>query len=223
MSHVSCRAASIMAATLLLASGAGHRLLAGKIETRTSSLLPLSQPLSLIPLELGTWRGEDVPLDERMLRQDAMDDQYLNRVYVNTSNGQVATVYVGYIGRPHRWLVHRPDICFPAHGRPEISKEEIAVAVGGSKRIPCILSEFRSTNSLQANTLVLSSFIVNGRYTSNEHVRNASLTAKQAPYLVRVQLGTALTRDTAKSAAILYDLLSRLTAPLGETMPYIFE
>lgn len=223
MQHVSRRAISIAAATLLVASGAGYRLMAGRIDARMSSVLPLNKPLASIPLQLGPWRGEDVPLDERILRQDGIDDEYLNRVYVNTSNGQVVTVYVGYIGRSHRWLVHRPDICFPAHGRQQISEEKVPVAVAGGRRIPCILYEFDSTDSLQANALVLSSFIVNGRYTSDEHVRNASLLTKQATYLARIQLGTTLTRDTTKSISVLRDLLSRLTEPLDAAMPYIVE
>ncbi len=223
MQHVPPRAVSIVAATLLIASGAGYRLLAGKIDAQASSVLPLNKPLTSIPLELRPWRGEDVPLDERLLRQDAMDDQYLNRVYVNTSDGQVVTVYIGYIGRPYRWLVHRPDICFPAHGRQQMSEEKITVAVAGGKRIPCILHEFHSTDSLQANTLILSSYIVNGRYTDDKHIRNASLFAKQTPYLARIQLGTTLTRDTTRNVSGLRDLLSRFTEPLGAAMPYIIE
>jgi EpsI family protein len=214
---------SIVAATLLIASGAGYRLLAGRIDSRASSVLPPNKPLTSIPPALGPWRGEDAPLDERLLRLDAMDDQYLNRVYVNNSDGQVVTAYVGYVGRAHRWLVHRPDICFPAHGRQQVSEEEVTITVAGGKRIPCILHEFRSPDFLQANTLVLSSYIFNGRYTADKHIRNASLFTEQAPYLTRIQLGTALSHDKAKSVAGLRDLLSRLTEPLGAAMPYIVE
>jgi hypothetical protein len=212
---------SIVAAALLLASGAGYRLLAGRIEAQTSSLLPLNKPLEAIPLTLGPWSGEDIPLDERVLLEVAMDDKYFNRVYANTSNGQVATVYVGYIGRAHRWLVHRPDICYPAHGLQRSSEKEVALTGPNKVPIPCLLQEFDSAEPMKPSVMVLSTYIVNGRYTNDKHVRNATLFTDRPPFIARIQLGVGLSRDRESSISALRDLLPRLTEPLGTIIPYL--
>jgi EpsI family protein len=73
-------------------------------------------PLSTLPMTLGSWSGETVPLDsgvERML--DA--DFNLHRAYRSPERDQVIWLYVGYYGtrrggRPE----HLPSECYPSAG-----------------------------------------------------------------------------------------------------------
>ena len=211
----------VVLCALLVVCGWWHRMLASGMETRMSVLLPLNEPLASFPLELGPWCGKDVPLDERVLQQPDFDDSYVNRIYISPSKSGVVSVFIGYCGRPHRWLVHRPDICFPAHGRQRVSEESIDLTLSSGTRIPCILEEFRSDDSAVTHTLVLSTFIVNGRYSNNKHVRNATMFTKQAPYLTRVQLGLAASGSREIDLSVLRDVMERLIQPLNAFMPYM--
>lgn len=73
-------------------------------------------PLSTLPMTLGSWSGETVPLDsgvERML--DA--DFNLQRAYWSPGRDQLIWLYVGYYGtrrggRPE----HTPSACYPSAG-----------------------------------------------------------------------------------------------------------
>jgi len=73
-------------------------------------------PLSTLPMTLGSWSGESVPLDtgvERML--DA--DFNLQRAYQSPERDQLIWLYVGYYGtrrggRPE----HLPSACYPSAG-----------------------------------------------------------------------------------------------------------
>jgi EpsI family protein len=71
--------------------------------------------LERLPLELGDWRGESIPLEsavESMLRADLN----LQRAYHGTGS-EVVWLYIGYYstasgGRPE----HTPDVCYPSAG-----------------------------------------------------------------------------------------------------------
>lgn len=214
-------AAATAMAALLIASGLGYRLLAGEIEVRTSSFLPLKGPLSSIPLRLGPWEGEELPVDERILRQEVADDACLNRVYFDSSQGTRATVFIGYTGRAHRWLVHRPDICYPAHGQQSISEEKVILTGTRGERIPCLLHEFHTVDAAETDRFVLSTFVVNGCYTNDKHVRNTTLFMERPPYIARIQVGMPIPRDADVSLAALRDLMTRLVGSLGGVLPYV--
>lgn len=77
--------------------------------------------LAALPLELGAWQGEAVPIEsavENMLRADFN----LQRAY-RRAEDDVVWLYVGYYGterggRPE----HTPDVCYPAGGWEIVGK-----------------------------------------------------------------------------------------------------
>jgi EpsI family protein len=73
-------------------------------------------PLVTLPMTLGAWSGESVPLDtgvERML--DA--DFNLQRAYRSPGRDEILWLYVGYYGtRRGGRPVHTPSACYPAAG-----------------------------------------------------------------------------------------------------------
>jgi len=66
-----------------------------------------------VPLRVGDWVGEDVPLDERQVRL-AQADAALSRRYVRKRTGRepddVTVILLS--GRPAPLAVHTPDVCF---------------------------------------------------------------------------------------------------------------
>ena len=68
---------------------------------------------------------------------------------------------------------------------------------------------------------MLSTFIVNGRYSSNKHVRNATMFTKQPPYLTRIQLGLVASGSREIDISVLREVMERLIQPLNAFMPYM--
>jgi EpsI family protein len=104
--------------------------------------------LGELPLRLGAWEGEPVPLEstvERMLRADLN----VQRTYRSVSAPEVIWMYVGYYGtrrggRPE----HTPDVCYPSAGwriesnevwasaaAPELRANEMLVSRRGQRRL----------------------------------------------------------------------------------------
>ena len=105
-------------------------------------------PLATLPMTLGSWSGESVPLDtgiERML--DA--DFNLQRAYLSPEHDQLLWLYVGYYGtrrggRPE----HVPSECYPSAGwaieqsravaidpEPDFQVNEYVVSRRGQRRL----------------------------------------------------------------------------------------
>lgn len=195
-------------------------MLAGHMDAAMRRSLPTTVPLSQMPLELGAWRGEEFPLDEGIVATVAFDDEYINRRYTNALHGRAASVFVGYTGRPHKWLVHRPDICYPAHGWQRASETEFDLGTGTDSPVPCRLFEFTAIDPEQASLYVLSTFVVNGQFSSDTHVRNVRLFADEPPYIARIQVSAISCGRREADLAVLEDLTRQLLRPLRTIMPY---
>jgi EpsI family protein len=84
--------------------------------------------LGALPMQLGGWSGESVPLEhtvERILRADFN----LQRVYTHSDQPEPVWLYVGYYGterggRPE----HTPHQCYPSAGWQIESESELEIA-----------------------------------------------------------------------------------------------
>jgi hypothetical protein len=77
--------------------------------------VPLRGPLSSLPLELGPWRGVDMPIeDERYLYAD----EHLQRTYYDADRGKAVSIWIAYSteGADRR---HHPEVCMDVAGKPE--------------------------------------------------------------------------------------------------------
>jgi EpsI family protein len=94
---------------LLLALAAGLSLLIVFWQPRT---LP-SRNVQKLPLEIGSWRGREIPVPERALRILETDDA-ATRIYARPDDNPVV-LYVAY-SRNNRRIVHPPEICLQGAG-----------------------------------------------------------------------------------------------------------
>ncbi len=94
-----------------------------------------------IPMEIGRWRGEDIPISEaveRMLRADAQ----VQRKY-QSPDAELVWLYIGYYGtarggRPE----HTPWACYPSAGWVILSALELKTNEGDGGAHPGKLNEF---------------------------------------------------------------------------------
>ncbi len=221
--------AALTALGMLVAAGLAHRWLLARISASVEQQLPPAAPLATIPLEFGSWRGEDTPLDESVARVVQFDDEYLQRRYVNPSTGRSVGLFVGYVGRPRVHLGHRPDVCFAAHGMEQTAASELKLPDAGRDPAAVVLYEFHSEGLVEQRVLVLAMYLINGRFSADPdsfrryNARGAGLLGERRAYLARVQLSMNAGADRDADVAALHDLAGQLLPALRRVLPYMGE
>ncbi len=104
-----------VAGLALLLGGVGYRVTSAAVAAELAATIRLPQPLATLPLTIGVWEGEDVPIREST-QKIAMNDDFVNRRYRNRETGQAVSLYIGYTARPRTMLRHRPTVCYPSAG-----------------------------------------------------------------------------------------------------------
>ena len=121
---------SVVVAAILLIAASGMGVLA-----RTEAV-GLRQPLSTLALEIGLWKGQDLPAFDAPLLESLRVDEYVNRVYVSRDRPWVG-LYVGYYRtQRHGQTVHSPLNCMPGAGWQPVERGRVSIAgpPGGERR-----------------------------------------------------------------------------------------
>lgn len=93
-------------------------------------LRPSASSLAGIPLQLGEFRGREVPLEETVESMLAADFN-LQRDYRHPF-GDLVSLYVGYYGTERGGTPeHTPRVCYGSHGWEVVRTEEIERTPGG--------------------------------------------------------------------------------------------
>lgn len=125
----------VAAAGLLLAGGVAYRALAAYVGAELATPIRLDPPLATLPLVLGPWHGEDVPVREGVLRIAGNDD-YVSRSYRHGETGEVVSLYIGYTARPRTMLRHRPSVCYPSAGWAPLTTTDEQLPIGTPTPLP---------------------------------------------------------------------------------------
>lgn len=107
------------------------------------SISPAKIKLENIPLELGEWKGEDIPISQRTYEILETKDA-LMRQYTNAQGERVALVIV--YSAVNRGSFHPPEICYLGGGRELLNK--------GVERIEIAKSE-KNSYAMQVNKLIM--------------------------------------------------------------------
>lgn len=83
--------------------------------------------LEEIPMQFGPWVGEDIPMDDLILRV-ADCAGYRNRQYTNTRDGRVVELGI-MVGLPGPMAEHTPEVCLPALGFTLVKKSFARIPV----------------------------------------------------------------------------------------------
>ena len=195
--------ACMFACALLIVSGVVYRVVATRLDRLDDSFV-LPVPLKNIPLEIGDWQGQEVPLPE-VIKKIAGNDDYLNRFYRNDSAGQWANIYIAYTANPRTMLGHRPQVCYPANGWEHVTTDEIVIKCAGSTEVPALVHRFRMPQSA-SEVVVLNFYVLNGETTNDEKTFNSlryrtpNISGDIARYVAQVQISSVL-ENSARAAA----------------------
>ena len=100
--------------------------------TRTE-MTPLREPLASLPLQIGSWAGEDAArLGQEVLAVLGVDE-YLARNYIAPGRPGV-NLYVGYYASQRQGqTMHSPMNCMPGSGWEPLGRARVKVEVQGSR------------------------------------------------------------------------------------------
>ena len=203
-------AAVLIAFSMLLAFGFFYRTFSGYLEKTLSSPVNLDRPLNGVPLNVGSWTGQDVPVSLEILKV-AQNDDYLNRFYTNSALRMYANLYIAFSATPRTMLGHRPQVCYKGAGwiLDEVVEKELVSSKG--KRFSCLVHKFHKDYD---EIYVLNYYILNGKITTSESgftgiaLRVPNIDGKIARYVAQVQISSKFPSYVETAAADFFDVVA---------------
>ena len=214
--------AAVVAGFLMFISSAAYRVLAARLEApvNTPSLSPAA--LARLPLQFESWKGKDVPLDEKIVR--ATDTEaHINRVYSRRDSLENVLLYIAYGVRARDLMPHRPEVCYAGAGWALIDKRSMELPLSGEKELPCNILHFTRGVLNTQKTVLLNYYIVDGVYC-----RDISLLRSKAwrgsgtvRYMAQVQIATSTTVNLNTESAV--KLVCEFAAKSASSISRLFK
>ncbi len=177
------------------------------------------QPLRELPYNLASWKGEEEPLEERVVQAAGVND-YANRVYFSPGN-PITQLYVGYYASQRTGdTIHSPKNCLPGAGWDPIHSGYATISLPGGRKI--VVNEYVVAQGLNQD-LVLYWYQGRGRVIASEYwgkfwmVADAISRNRTDGALVR--LITPMDDGEAKAHARLVSFAQLLFPHLDELIP----
>jgi len=194
--------AAVVAGFLMLVSSAAYQVLAARLASpvNTTSLPPAA--LEKLPMQIGDWMGQNMPLDEAIVR--ATDTEaYINRSYLRHNSLECISLYVAYGVRARDLMPHRPEVCYTGAGWTLVDRRSMELSLSDGMKLPCSFFQFSRGTLNTRKVAVLDYYIVDGQYC-----RDVSLLRSKAwrgsgmvRYVAQVQIVASITANlTADSA-----------------------
>ncbi len=183
--------AAIAASILVLVSGLAYRALAARLahSGTTSPIVP--EALQRLPMQIGSWTGQDVPLDEAVVRKTGTDGR-INRRYSRYAGAENVGLYIAYGVTARALAPHRPEVCYVRAGWTLIDRRSVELPLEDGGKLPCSVFQFSRGGLGAEKIVVLNYFIVDGR-----HCGDASLLQSRAwrgsgtvDYVAQVQISS---------------------------------
>lgn len=134
-------AAVIVASVLMLMFGLAHHIVATRICAPLRKTPICSGALTQLPLKIGMWVGEEVPLDEAIERRtDA--DSLINRRYSRHNSQEAVTLYIACGVNSDELLRHHPENCYSGAGWLLADRRARDLTPADGTILPCTVLEF---------------------------------------------------------------------------------
>ncbi len=155
--------AAAVASFLILAYGAAYRVLAARLSAPVNTIPMPPGALERLPLQIGGWTGQKVPLDEAIVR--ATDtDAHINRRYSRHNASEYISLYVAYGVRSRDLMPHRPEVCYTGAGWTLTDKSSMELPLSDGIKLPCSVFQFSRGTLNTKKTVVLNYYIVDRQY-----------------------------------------------------------
>jgi hypothetical protein len=193
----------------MLLCGWAYRTLAAQLDAPPTMTPIAPDALERLPMQIGSWVGNDVAIDEAVVRRTDTD-AHVNRRYSRGSES--LSLYVGCGTRTRDLIMHRPDTCYVGAGWARTSQVPRDVPLRDGATLPCTIFQFsRGTLNATEKLIVLHYYIVDGRYCQS--VSEWRYAFWRLGYVAQVQVVTSLETLTSDDAMRVISEFAANSAP----------
>jgi EpsI family protein len=177
------------------------------------------QPLRDLPYTLGTWKGEERPIQERIVQAVGVSD-YTNRNYFDQA-GRPVQLYIGYYASQRTGdTIHSPKNCLPGAGWDPIHSGYATISVPSGRQI--VVNEYVIQQDLDKQ-LVFYWYQSRGRVIASEYAGKfwmvADAISRNRTDGALIRLNTPMNDGEARARARLVMITELLFPHLGDSIP----
>jgi len=195
-------AAAVTASLLMLSFGLMHRVVAARLAAPSDKTPIDPNVLAAFPVQIGSWAGRDVPLDEAIVRATDTDAR-INRLYTRQNGLQSVSFYVACGVRARDLMPHRPEVCYTGNGWTLVARSSLELPMSDGKRLPCNVIQFSRGALNVQKVVVLDYYLVDGEYCADVSLlRSKAWQGSGAVgYVAQVQIVSPITETMTGDAA----------------------
>jgi len=200
--HRAVAISALVASFVILTFGIGYRVLAARLAAPVNAVSIDPAAFEQFPLQIGSWTGQDVPIDEAIVR--ATDTEaHINRRYSRQNASEYVGLYVAYGVRARELMPHRPEVCYPGAGWTLVDKRSMELSLGDGIQLPCRILEFSRGTLNITKVLVLNYYIIDGQYCGDVSLLRSKAWRGSGTvrYAVEVQIVASVTNNMIADSA----------------------
>jgi EpsI family protein len=186
----------------MLVFGLAYRVVAARLEAPADTTPISPAALARFPLRVGDWTGEDVALDEAIVRATGTD-AHLNRRYARRGGLEAVSFYIASGVKARDLMPHRPEVCYTGAGWTLTNRRSVELPLSDSARLPCNIMQFSRGALNTQKVVVLDYYLVDGQYCADVSLLRSKAWRGSGTvrYVAQVQIVTSVTATFPAEAA----------------------
>ena len=193
--------AALAATVIMIVTGVAFHTLVARVGWSTSRVLIAPDMLAGFPINIGDWTGEDVPMDEAIVRATGTD-ALINRRYSRANNLESVSLYIGCGGRTAAVAYHQPNVCYIGSGWTIEEQHSLDLPLSEGNKLPCTIYQFVRDELNKKRVTVLHYWIIDGQFCRDASLVRSRLLriTSKVNYVAQVQIVSSVRTSTADSA-----------------------
>ena len=150
---------------------------------------PISQEeADRLPLQIGSWTGQDIPVDENITRFTGTD-AHISRRYSRNQGFESVSLYIPCGTNARALAPHRPEVCYPAAGYT-CTDHPSELTLDDGTILPCTVFYISKGGLNIDQILLLNYYIVDDQYCGDDKLlmSKARLGPDTIDYAAQVQI-----------------------------------
>ncbi len=186
----------------MLVFGLAYRAVAAKLEAPVDGTPISPAALARFPLQVGDWTGEDVPMDEAIIRATDTDAR-VNRRYTRRGRLEVVSFYIASGVKARDLMPHRPEVCYTGAGWTLTDRQSAELPLRDAAKLPCNIMQFSRGAFNTQRIIVLDYYLVDGQYCADVSLLRSKAWRGSGTvrYVAQIQITTSVTPTLDAAAA----------------------
>ena len=209
----------IAAGIILLVFGFVYNAIAAWLNAPVTSSQITQELLDQLPMQIGSWIGKDVPIDENIIRFTGTD-AHIYRRYSRNQGLENVSLYIPCGTNARALAAHRPEVCYPSAGKMLMNHTSVELTLKDGSILPFSIFAFSSGGLNIDQVFVLNYFIVDDQYCGDYSLlqskawRGSDTIAYMAQVQITASITESMTIDSTKK--IISDFAADSAAPIAD-------